>query len=202
MTDTAVLGLREHKRLATRRALQLALLHLALDRGFDAVTVEEVAQVAQVSPRTFFNYFASKEEAVSVDHGPMVLAEAERERFLRGTADPVTDLVHLMGDRMTGDDDLELHRLRRRLMEQESRLLGERLAGARHVHDQLTDLVQQRLGDADRDRAALVVMLSVTVARSGWGRWTASDGSRPARDFVLAALADFRSLASEDATVR
>ena len=60
-------GLRERKKLATRRALHLAALELASRDGVAAVTVEDVAAAAGVSPRTFFNYFSTKEEAFVCD---------------------------------------------------------------------------------------------------------------------------------------
>ncbi|WP_308291047.1 TetR/AcrR family transcriptional regulator [Micromonospora sp. RL09-050-HVF-A] len=56
--------LRERKKRATREALQSAALRLALERGPDNVRVEEIAQAAGVSPRTYNNYFASREQAI------------------------------------------------------------------------------------------------------------------------------------------
>ncbi|MBW8873252.1 MAG: TetR family transcriptional regulator, partial [Leifsonia sp.] len=49
--DVAELGLRERKRLATRRAIQLAALRLVKDRGLDAVTIDDISHDADVSPR-------------------------------------------------------------------------------------------------------------------------------------------------------
>lgn len=58
------LGLREQKKLATKAALHEAAIRLAVRDGYDAVTVEAIADAAGVSRRTFSNYFSSKEEAV------------------------------------------------------------------------------------------------------------------------------------------
>jgi AcrR family transcriptional regulator len=63
------LGLREHKKVQTHRALQAAARRLVAERGLASVTVDEIAKAAQVSTRTFFNYFDSKEGCV-VDAPP------------------------------------------------------------------------------------------------------------------------------------
>lgn len=60
MTDT----LRERKKLATREALSAAALRLALEYGPDNVRVDEIAEAAGVSPRTYNNYFACREQAI------------------------------------------------------------------------------------------------------------------------------------------
>lgn len=57
-------SLRERKKAATRLALHRAVVELAAAKGLDAVTVDAVADLANVSRRTFSNYFANKEEAL------------------------------------------------------------------------------------------------------------------------------------------
>jgi len=58
-------GLRERKKLATRQALSSAALRLAVERGLENVTIEDITADANVALRTFRNYFASKYEAVA-----------------------------------------------------------------------------------------------------------------------------------------
>jgi AcrR family transcriptional regulator len=57
-------GLRERKRLQTRQALISAAMRLFEDKGYDETTVAEIAAAAGVSTKTFFNYFASKDEVL------------------------------------------------------------------------------------------------------------------------------------------
>jgi AcrR family transcriptional regulator len=64
MDVTAAPGRRDRKKTATREALRRAALRLALEQGYETLTVEAITEEADVSLRTFFNYFASKEEAL------------------------------------------------------------------------------------------------------------------------------------------
>ena len=63
---------RAARRALTELALRAAAIHLTEERGFDRFTVDEVAQRAGVSPRTFFNYFPTKEAAVLADPQPVL----------------------------------------------------------------------------------------------------------------------------------
>ena len=62
MQDTT--GLRERKKAETRTAISRAVMRLALERGLDAVNADDIAAAANVSVRTFHNYFANKQEAL------------------------------------------------------------------------------------------------------------------------------------------
>ena len=78
----ATQGLRERKKRATRQALSLAAMRLAVERGLENVLVEDIAAAADVSPRTFNNYFGSKYEAIcalALDRA-MQIGEVLRER--------------------------------------------------------------------------------------------------------------------------
>ena len=57
-------GLRDRKRANTHARIQAEGLRLFLERGFEATTLDEVAEAAEVSRRTLLNYFGSKEEIV------------------------------------------------------------------------------------------------------------------------------------------
>lgn len=60
----AIEGRRERKRRQTRERIEQAAMSLFLERGFDATTIEEITEAADVSKRSFFDYFPSKEEVV------------------------------------------------------------------------------------------------------------------------------------------
>src|ERR1700754_1117698 len=68
-----VTGLRERKKQATRTALSSAALRLAVERGPDHVRVDDIAEAAGVSPRTYNNYYSSREQAI------VAAVTAERE---------------------------------------------------------------------------------------------------------------------------
>ena len=78
MTDK--LSLRERKKIQTGREIWMTAVDLFIQRGFDAVSVKEIADAAQVSKMTVFNYFPTKEDLVM---GPMAAHVDEPARVVR-----------------------------------------------------------------------------------------------------------------------
>jgi AcrR family transcriptional regulator len=83
---TAVGGLRERKKARTREALQEAAMGLFTRQGFDRTTVEEIADACEVSPRTFFRYFPTKEDVLFAD------ADTRRDCLLAVLAEQPADM--------------------------------------------------------------------------------------------------------------
>ena len=73
-------GLRERKKQKTRGAIQREAMRLFQEQGYDATTVEQIAEAAEVSQSTFFRYFPTKEDVVLLDDYDPLMARLISER--------------------------------------------------------------------------------------------------------------------------
>jgi AcrR family transcriptional regulator len=165
------IGLRERKKLKTRAAIQREAMRLFLERGFEATTIEDIAEAVEISPSTFFNYFPSKEDVVFEDElDPLILAAFDA---LPDETNPVRRLRMAMQTvfaRMTPEQH-RMMRERMRLMAVTPGLRGAMLSQFAGIVDQIAHLLGPRLG-RDRDDfavhnlagAVLGVLLSAMLA--------------------------------------
>ncbi|BDZ51631.1 TetR family transcriptional regulator [Frondihabitans sucicola] len=192
--DVSPPGLRERKRLATRRAIQVAVLRLVRQLGYDAVTVDMISRDADVSARTFFNYFPSKEDAVVGD--PPILPEGDELRpFLEGSGrgrilHDVVDLIEIATE--ANITDRELVRWRREVLREHPELFARRTASMQQFEAQLGDAIRQRLERDDPELAAdperlasdaqLTTLVVMAALRHGWAEWVEQKNENPGDD--------------------
>jgi AcrR family transcriptional regulator len=188
-TDTA-LGRRERKKIATRRAIQKAALRLAARHGVENVTVEQIADLADVGLRTFFNYFASKEDAV-----------------LANTTPGVETLIAELRDRPVGEPVLvALREAVMRVMQRPGAASRDYILALRVVRDSPTLVPRQMamhstheiaLAEAISTRMgpgmppiypALCAAAALAALRVALSRWL--DGENPSRDLLRQEVTD------------
>ncbi|MER6260925.1 TetR family transcriptional regulator [Streptomyces sp900105245] len=111
-------GLRERKKIKTREAIRAATYALVEEQGYDATTIDRIAERAEVSPSTVFRYFPTKEDIVLTDGYDARIAEEIRRR---PAGEPWPDTVrHALrrAARLGVEEDPRTTRLRTRLMVQ------------------------------------------------------------------------------------
>lgn len=168
------LGLRERKKQATRATLSAVALRLALERGIEQVTVEDIAQQANVSLRTFRNYFPTKAAAI-VD-----LAHDRAETFVAAfKARPADeDLWSALTAALLALYPAEPDRLwiaRMRLLRNEPGLAAEEYKADLAVQARLADAIAERgvgtlASDIVPGLAAALVLATAHAALEFWLR--------------------------------
>jgi AcrR family transcriptional regulator len=184
-------GRRDRKKQQTRAALITAALRLVDERGLDRVTVEEISEAADVSSRTFFNYFATKDEALIGDpitDGPdfkaALLAQPTGltvvEAIRRALAPTISDI----------QQHLELWRLRMRVIGANPSLLPALFARGAQVEAELVAAIAERTGHpADSPFTQLTATLTGTAFRTAMIRWATVGQTSPFAELVDEAFA-------------
>lgn len=180
-------SLRQRKKTATRRALRSAATRLIGERGLAEVTVEDIAAAAGVSARTFFNYFASKEDAV-VGWDPDLAAELMDALVARPAGDdPLDALSHVLVETFGGFDADPREVLDRlSVIRAEPHLLARHAAGWVEVERQLVAALEQRGGGEAPagDHLALVVATALAACRVAVMSWCERDGQTHVAELV------------------
>ncbi|MET4703654.1 helix-turn-helix domain-containing protein [Frigoribacterium sp. UYMn621] len=189
MNEIADGGIRERKRAATFRTIYAAAAELALEVGLEHATVDAISDRANVSSRTFFNYFASKEDAVlGIDSGE-VSEEAIAHLSDNRTDDVLHDVASLVYSVIVDSTIVdESGDLRRRVLEKYPQLLTRQIMRVSAMEDRLGLVVGDWLSTEPKFASctpeerleAAQILLSVClaamrVAMKKWPRDTSTD---------------------------
>lgn len=190
--------LRERRRSETRRLIQTHAVRLFTGRGYDAVTVADVAEAVGVSAMTVYRYFPTKEDLVLVPNQPARLI-AERV----AASDPAQPLVRRVGgalveaaEVLTGGDGQQQAANRRFLLDCLQLMVATPALRARHLDSQyaLQQTVIEALGDVPSDPGAMFDARAATSAclaamHTAMTRWAEDDGRTPLPRLIARALA-------------
>ncbi|PZG52152.1 TetR family transcriptional regulator [Spongiactinospora gelatinilytica] len=170
MTTMGQIGLRERKKLKTRHALIDAGLDLFLAQGYEHTTIEQIAAAVEVSPRTFFRYFAGKDDLALYHMADLEIAVTEELESRPAGESPGTALINTFrtvtrGLTASGQADKERYTKTRRLLDATPALLSTAVGRAAGLESRLAGLVARRQGaEGPPDRRACLVVAFVTAA--------------------------------------
>jgi AcrR family transcriptional regulator len=199
MSTSAVLGRRERKAQETSSRLTSVSRRLTAERGLGGFTVQEVCDEADVSRRTFFNYFSSKEDAILGVHPDdefQQLSNGFLERGSRGWSVVVDDLIELVIEHFEGMDldpasHLEFHAA----LEREPQLLLRFMGVSRERDRQAVALVAKRENvPADDVRAQGAVSVLSALLKSAGDRYLNPANAVDFSSLIRNDLAAFRDV--------
>src|SRR5215470_4684048 len=147
-------GLRQRKRRETCAALSLAAIRLCVERGgWENVTVDDIAAAANVSPRTFRNYFSTKAEAVAALHLERMLRIADElrarpadEQLWTAITNSVSAQFEPPGQRRKELPDASPWIERIRFLFTEPAIQGEVLKASASAQSELAKAIAERIG--------------------------------------------------------
>jgi AcrR family transcriptional regulator len=199
-------GMRERKKLHTRQLIEAAAVDLVLEHGIDSVTIEAIAERADITPRTFFNHFSDKIDAllgVPRDRQSMLLIEPS-EVAAASALDFAVALLHA-NIATISRASLDLDRRRREIFASYPELMAREMEKITIVEGHLTSAIEGYLAEkgeaagTDREDYALAVTVTVgAAARLAFIRWSREPASpEDLGVFFDAAVATITSISSE-----
>jgi AcrR family transcriptional regulator len=148
--------LRERKKQHTRQAIHEAALELVDLNGLDGTTIEQICQHADVSPRTFFNYYPSKSAAALGLPETAISAETVAQ-FRAATGDLVPALCHLVGE--PADARLD-HRRMKEVIKRRPELVPAFTQWMASVREQFIQLAEERAGSHEVAVSAVALVMA------------------------------------------
>jgi AcrR family transcriptional regulator len=194
MTEGIALGLRERKKLDTRRALSDAAMELAFERGLENITREDIAARAGVSVRTFSNYFTGKYDALAyrqVERVRRSLAALQErpadEPLWEAIIASLLEPLQIDGAENVVPSPAQLAEVRKLLLAPQARM-----AVSKEVFADWVEVIAERTGtDAVRDMyPRLVVGVIGAVAEAAMDAYVHSDPPVPITALLRRGLAD------------
>lgn len=177
-------GLRERKKQLTHRTIADAAFSLTSEHGLDAVTIDQIAERAFVSPRTVSNYFTSKEAAIVAAHNnaPIEMLAGLDERPTDEA--PLQSLRAVLTAAIRGWSKEQLAALKAKdeLIERHPALMPHRMAQFEELEDAIREAIAERTGaDPDTDaRPRLIAGAATTAVKTAIRMWDASGGGADA----------------------
>lgn len=170
-------GLRERRKALTAAELEAAAYRLFGERGFDNVTVDDIAAEADVSRRTFFRYFASKEDVLLADHF-VQLARLREAMASRPEEEPIVTALRNSVLSLTSDFEQRKEKvvIRARLMRDTPSLQARSLVHQQLWEHAMQEMVADRLGvDPIKDlRPGVVAAAALAAMRVAFTIWLAA----------------------------
>ena len=167
-------GLRERRKALTAAELEAAAYRLFGERGFDNVTVDDIAAEADVSRRTFFRYFASKEDVLLADHF-VQLARLREAMASRPEDEPIVTALRNSVLSLTSDFEQRKEKvvIRARLMRDTPSLQARSLVHQQLWEHAMQEMVADRLGvDPVKDlRPGVVAAAALAAMRVAFNIW-------------------------------
>ena len=146
-------GLRERKKLKTRAAIQKEALRLFLEKGYEATTIEDIAEAVEISPSTFFNYFPSKEAVVFQDDlDPVIFAAFNAQPAGVSAITALRNAMRSVFSRLGPDERAQMQK-RTALVLSSPELRAATLNQFAELVDQFAGMLGQRVGRSSTDFA-------------------------------------------------
>jgi len=201
------MGLRERKKARTRQTIERVALELFAERGFQATTLAEIAEAAEVAPSTLYSYFPLKEDilfglndAIRESARRRINSRSESETLVDALAAWITTDV----PEIVGTDNKLIRRRRAIIDSDDSLLVQERLRNAL-LEDVFAEAFARDLGETPEDlRSRLMAAVAVRGLRAIWFWWLRQheEGEADMREpFTLDATYLTRLLSAAEAAV-